>query len=293
MDGKRDESMAVEPGLLPRSEYREIADRIPDGLYTKCDSPDCGELLYRKDLEKSLWVCPKCGRHFRLGARDRLALLLDDGSLDEFGANLISCNPLQMPDYDSKLARYRNATGENEAVITGSATIGGYPVVVGITDPAFLMGSMGSVVGEKIARAMERAIELRHPCLMISGSGGGARMFEGILSLMQMAKTCAAVGRMQRAGVFYITVLTDPTMAGVYASWASLGDVVIAEPGAMIGFAGQRVYANTGSGMDPHIQTSEHQHACGLLDLIVPRPQLRSTLERLLAIAYASPTHRK
>jgi len=283
--------MAVEPSALPRANYRAMVDKIPDGLYVKCQGSECGELLYRKDLEKNTWVCPKCGFHFRLGARDRLNTLLDAGSLREMDTHLVTLNPLEMPEYEKKIAKYQKITGDHEAVITGEAEIEGYPVVIGITNAFFLMGSMGSVVGEKIARAMERAVELRSPCIMISGSGGGARMHEGILSLMQMAKTCAAVARMQAAGILYITILSDPTMAGVYASWASLGDVIIAEPGAMIGFAGQRVFANTGSGMDANIQTSEYQQACGLIDMVLPRDEIRATVERLLAIAYATPTH--
>lgn len=283
--------MAVDASVMSQDGYREMVERVPDGLYIKCQNADCAQLLYVKELEERFRVCSKCGFHFRVTARERLDMLLDPGSLREINTHLETLNPLGMPEYEGKIAKYREITGDDEAVITGEATIDGLPIVVGVTNAFFLMGSMGSVVGEKIARVMERAVVLKAPCLMISASGGGARMHEGILSLMQMAKTSAAVARLRQAGILYMCLLTDPTMAGVYASWASLGDVTIAEPGAMIGFAGQRVFANTGSGMDASVQTSEYQQKCGMIDLVLPRPEIRPVISRLVSVAYATPTH--
>lgn len=266
--------------------------RVPDGMWVKCENPSCAQLLYVKELERNLMVCAQCGYHFRLTARQRIRITVDPDSFEETDTDLVTLNPLDMEGYDQKLARHRAKTGETEAAIVGRAAVSGHPITLGITDPFFTVGSMGSVVGEKIARCVEHAHDMRCPCILISGSGAGARMEEGILSLMQMAKTSAAIGRLRAAGQLCITVLTNPTMAGVYASWASLGDVVLAEPGAMVGFAGQRVVKGTKSGLGAEAQSAEFQHEHGMVDRIVPRGDMRSTLDRLVAMAYAAPLRR-
>ncbi len=263
--------------------------RIPDGMWVKCENPRCAQLLYRKELERDLMVCPQCGHHFRISARKRIEITVDPGSFEEMDVALVGLNPLNMPGYEEKLARHRARTGELEAAITGTALIAGKPVTLGITDPFFTVGSMGSVVGEKIARCVERAVDESCPCILISGSGAGARMEEGILSLMQMAKTAAAIGRLREFGQICVCVLTNPTMAGVYASWASLGDIALAEPGAMVGFAGQRVVKGTKSGLGAEVQSSEFQHEHGMIDRIVARSEMRSTLERIVRMVYAAP----
>jgi acetyl-CoA carboxylase carboxyl transferase subunit beta len=263
--------------------------RIPDGMWMKCENPRCAQLLYRKELERALMVCPQCGHHFRISARKRLEITVDAGSFVEMDTTLVSLNPLNMAGYEEKLARHRANTGETEAAVTGTATLGGHPVSIGLTDPFFTVGSMGSVVGEKIARCVEKAADDGCACILVSGSGAGARMEEGILSLMQMAKTSAAIGRLREKGQICICVLTNPTMAGVYASWASLGDVAIAEPRAMIGFAGQRVVKGTKSGLGAEAQSAEFQHEHGMIDRILPRSEIRPTLERILQAVYAAP----
>ncbi len=270
--------------------YKQMQDQLPPGMFVKCEN--CGQLLLRKDLERSLWVCRYCNYHFRLTARQRIAITADKGSFREIDAALVTVNPLDWPGYEQSLEKDQRKTGQREAIITGDCTIGGYPVVLGVTCSFFRMGSMGSVVGERVARAAERALERRVPLIMISGSGGGARMQEGLLSLMQMAKTAGAIGRLRRGGQLYISVLTHPTMAGVYASWAGLGDIILAEPGAMVGFAGQRVVANTQDTLDPAVQTVESQFRHGMIDLIVPRGELRGVLETLVSHAYAAPWRR-
>lgn len=271
---------------------RDWRDRIPDGMWTKCEDPRCAQLLYVKVLERNLMVCSSCGYHFKLPARQRIRITVDHDSFVETDTELLTQNPLRMEGYEDKLARHRRRTGEVEAAIVGTARIGGYPITLGITDFYFTAGSMGSVVGEKIARCVERATEMRCPCLLVSGSGAGARMEEGILSLMQMAKTAAAIGRLREAGQVCITLLTDPTMAGVYASWASLGDICLAEPRAMIGFAGQRVVKGTKSGLGAEAQSAEFQYEHGMVDRIVPRSELRRTLEQIVRMVYAAPLRR-
>ncbi|HWI55007.1 MAG TPA: acetyl-CoA carboxylase, carboxyltransferase subunit beta, partial [Desulfobacteria bacterium] len=215
---------------------------IPEGLWQKC--PECNEILYSKELEKYLKTCVKCGYSFRMGARERIKATVDEGTFVEIDADMTSANPLSFSDYPVKIAKTQEATKLKEAIVTGEAAIDGKPVVVGAMDASFVMGSMGSVVGEKVARAVERAIERRIPLIVFSASGG-ARMQEGIISLMQMAKTCGALARLHEAGVLYITVFTDPTTGGVTASFASMGDIVLAEPGAVIGFTGPRVIEQT------------------------------------------------
>lgn len=242
----------------------------------------CKKILFRSDFERALKVCSYCGHHHRLRARERIALTTDPETFVEMDAELVADDPLAFPDYPDKLAKGRQATGEQEAIITGKAQIGGIPVVLGVMDFAFMGGSMGSVVGEKVVRCFERAVEERLPVVMFCASGG-ARMQEGLISLMQMAKTTAAVARHHQAQLPYLAVFTDPTMAGVLASFASLADVILAEPGALVGFAGQRVAAQASVGKTPaNFQTAEFQYEHGMIDLIVPRRQIRPTLIYLL-----------
>ena len=256
----------------------------PDGLWTKCGG--CGSILYTKELVRCCRVCPRCGYHFRIGALERLSQVLDDpAALEPFDTDLVSLNPLDFPSYEEKVARSRQATGLDEAIITGRAAIGEHPVVVGAIDFGFMGGSMGSVVGERITRAFERASELGLPVIIFSAGGGGARMQEGIFSLMQMAKTAQAVARHSRRGLLYISVLTDPTMGGIYASFASLADIILAEPGALIGFAGPRVVEETiRQKLPPGFQTAEFALQHGMVDMVVDRRQLRPTLVRLLGL---------
>ncbi len=263
------------------SDKTEPKREVPDGLWTKC--PQCRELLYNKDLERNLYVCDKCGFHFRIGGRIRLAQLVDDlEAFEEYDATLVTTNPLNFPQYEEKLARDRAKTGNLDAIITGCGPIGGIPAVLIVMDFMFMGGSMGSVVGERVARAFERAAERRLPVVAVSASGG-ARMQEGILSLMQMQKTVAAVERFSRKGLLYISVLTDSTTAGVFGSFASLGDINLAEPGATIGFAGQRVIEETiRKAIPPKLQKAETVFANGFIDRIVPRPELKGEIVKLL-----------
>jgi acetyl-CoA carboxylase carboxyl transferase subunit beta len=248
----------------------------------------CKKIIFKNDFERALKVCSHCGHHHRLRARERIAITVDPETFVETDAELVADDPLAFPDYADKLAKGRQASGESESIITGTAQIGGFPVALGVMDFAFMGGSMGSVVGEKIARCFERAIEQRLPVVMFCASGG-ARMQEGLLSLMQMAKTTAAVARHHRAGLPYLAVFTDPTMAGVLASFASLADVILAEPGALVGFAGQRVAAQASVGKTPaNFQTAEFQHEHGMIDLIVSRRQIRPTLIYLLEMLRAN-----
>jgi acetyl-CoA carboxylase carboxyl transferase subunit beta len=251
-------------------------------LWIKC--PECGEILYARELEKNLNVCRKCSHHFRLSAPERLAITLDEDSFLELDADLDTVDPLSFPEYKDKLARAQEATGLQDAILTGAGAILGWPVLVGAFEPHFIMGSMGSIVGEKITRLAERAIEKKLPLLLFSASGG-ARMQEGVFSLMQMAKTCAAIARLNEAGILYISVLTDPTTGGVTASFATLGDIIIAEPGALIGFAGRRVTEQTlKEKLPPDFQTAEFCLKHGLIDLVAPRQDMKPTLARILSL---------
>jgi acetyl-CoA carboxylase carboxyl transferase subunit beta len=263
---------------------KKVANKasVPDGLWIKC--PGCSEILFARDVERNLKVCPKCSYHHRLNARERLSQLLDEGSFEELDPGLTSRDPLCFPEYAEKIARARAGTGLVDAILTGTGRIGGHTVVIGTTDFGFMGGSMGSVVGERIARAVEHAVRERLPVLLVTANGGGARMQEGLLSLMQMAKTGAAVARLAEEGLPYIVLLTDPTMAGVLASFASLGDVTLAEPHALVGFAGRRVgNQDVGVKLPDDFQTSEFQARFGMIDQIVPRQELRAALTRLLA----------
>jgi acetyl-CoA carboxylase carboxyl transferase subunit beta len=256
-------------------------EEIPEGLFMQC--PKCRELLFTREWERNLKVCARCGHHFRLTARERLDLLLDDATFEEWDDNLLSANPLEFPRYSESLERYRTGTGLTDAVLSGAGSIGGRPLVVAVTDAHFMMGSMGSVVGERIVRALERATERGWPALLVSGSGGGARMQEGLLSLMQMARTSGALARHSDAGLLALVLLTDPTMGGVTASWGSLGDIILAEPGAMIGFAGQRVSKQAQVAKVPaDFQTAEFHLKHGQIDRIVPRRELRDMISLLL-----------
>ena len=258
-----------------------VQANVPDGLWIKC--PQCNEILFAKDVERNLQVCPKCNHHHKLRAKERLDMVVDADSFVEMDALLMSRDPLNFPDYADKIGRARTNTGLADAILTGHARIEDRPLVIAVADFAFMGGSMGSVVGEKIVRAMETGASERLPFVVITANGGGARMQEGIFSLMQMAKTSAGAARLDRAGVPYIVVLTDPTMAGVYASFASLGDVILAEPGALIGFAGRRVgNQDMGMKLPEDFQTSEFQFRCGQVDQIVPRKELKGTLARML-----------
>lgn len=257
---------------------------IPDGLWIKC--AECSETLYQKTLEENLKVCPKCNYHFVLGAHERLAMLLDKDTFQEYDKDMISADPLDFKGpktYKEKLAADQDATGLKDAVISGAGKIENKNCIIAVTDSRFIMGSMGSVVGEKVTRAIESATKNRLPVIIVSGSGGGARMYEGLYSLMQMSKTCAALAYHQKAKLPYISVLTNPTMAGVMASFAGIGDVIIAEPRALIGFTGPRVIEQTiRQKLPPGFQRSEFLIEHGLIDMIVHRKNLKNTLSQLL-----------
>ncbi len=261
------------------------AKEFPDGLWTKC--AECGCILYRKAVEQRLYTCPECNFHFPLAPNERIKLLLDENSFEEKFANVESVDPLdfnvEQLSYKEKIIENQKVTGNKDAVVTGTGTIGNKKIAIGVTDSRFLMGSMGSVVGEKITRLVELACNERIPLIIISGSGGGARMYEGCISLMQMAKTVSAIKRFQDGGGLYISILTHPTMAGVLASFAGIGDVVLAEPKALIGFTGPRVIAQTIKQELPEgFQRSEFLLEHGFIDMIVERTQLKGTIIKLL-----------
>ena len=258
----------------------------PEGLWIRCDG--CQATVFRKQVEQALGVCPEpgCGYHFYVPARTRIRQLLDEDSFEEWYAEMRPADPLGFADkkpYTERLSAEQQKTGLNEACLVGRGYMRGRPLVFGLTDSAFIMGSMGSVVGEKLTRAVEQATKLKLPLVIVSGSGGGARMHEGILSLMQMAKVSAALGRFHEAGGLFISVLTNPTMGGVAASFASLGDFVLAEPKALIGFAGPRVVRSTVKiELPPGFQTSEFLLEHGFVDRIVERRQMRTEIARLI-----------
>jgi acetyl-CoA carboxylase carboxyl transferase subunit beta len=264
---------------------------IAEGLWIRCES--CKEIVYRAEVERAGRVCPKCRYPFRISARERIGSLADAGSFEEHQATLASVDPLGFKDtkrYRDRLKAAKQKTSAEEAVVTGLARIGGYPSVLCVFEFAFLGGSMGSVVGEKLTRGIELAIDKHVPVIIVAASGG-ARMQEGILSLMQMAKTSAALERLGRAGLPYLSVLTDPTTGGVTASFAMLGDVILAEPRALIGFAGPRVIAETIRQPLPEgFQRSEFLLEHGQLDMIVERRELKDTLRRILAFFADQPT---
>jgi len=263
--------------------------RVPERVWMGCEG--CQATLFRKQVEQNLWICPECNHHFPVSAVERIAQLLDPDTFEEWYPDLHPSDPLGFNDRRPYLERVKDeqaVTGLKEAAIVGQGFIRGIRIVVGITDSNFIMGSMGSVVGEKMTRAIEEATRERLPLVIVSGSGGGARMHEGIFSLMQMAKVSTALGRYHAAGGLYLSVLTHPTMGGVAASFASLGDFILAEPKALIGFAGPRVIAQTVRVQLPDgFQTSEFLLEHGFIDRIVHRRDLRSTIAQL--IAYATP----
>ena len=253
---------------------------IPIGKWVKCDN--CKEIIYKETVRENLSICPYCGHYFRMHINKRLEMIADVGTYKRFDLNIETSNPLGLEDYPKKLKTLKEKTGIDEAVAAGTCKINGEKVVICIMDSGFLMGTMGAVVGEKITYAIEQAIEQRLPLIIFTVSGG-ARMQEGIVSLMQMAKTTAALTKLDEAGLLYISVLTDPTYGGVTASFASLGDIILAEPGAMIGFAGQRVIKQTiGEELPEGFQTAEFLLEHGFIDKIVERKDLKDTLYKLI-----------
>ena len=264
------------------SEKNEKASEMLIGKWVKCDS--CKEILYKEDVHKNYSVCPNCGKHFRISARRRLEQIVDENTFEEMDANLQTTDPLQFEGYTKKIALLQEKTKINEAVKTEIGKINGEQAVIAIMDGNFLMGSMGCVVGEKITRAIETAIEKRLPLIMFCVSGG-ARMQEGIISLMQMAKTSSALAKLDDAGLLYISVLTDPTTGGVTASFAMLGDIILAEPDALIGFAGPRVIEQTLKQKLPEgFQRSEFLLEHGFIDKIVTRKDMKDTLSQILKL---------
>jgi acetyl-CoA carboxylase carboxyl transferase subunit beta len=255
---------------------------FPNGLWLKCDG--CGEILYRKELERNLMVCTKCEHHFRIGSSKYVEILLDPGSAEEVPMHVRSGDPLAFPDYKEKLTKTQEKTQMQEGITVTTGAVNDYQVVLAVTDFAFMGGSMGSVVGEMVANAIRIAQERHIPLVIVTASGGGARMQEGILSLMQMAKTSAHLAELAREKVPYITILTHPTMAGVMASFASLGDVILAEPGALLGFTGPRVIEQTiREELPDGFQRSEFLLEHGMVDVIVKRHDLKKVLAQLLS----------
>jgi acetyl-CoA carboxylase carboxyl transferase subunit beta len=253
---------------------------IPEGLMNKC--PKCGTIQFTKELEKNFKVCSSCGHHMKLSAYERIQLLMDDGRLFEYDTDMISEDPLEFPGYEAKLEQQKEKSGLLDAVVTGEGTIGGFPVVLAVMSFDFFSGSMGSVVGEKITRAIERATQKGYPIIIFSTSGG-ARMQESILSLMQMAKTSAAIEKHAEQGGLFISVFTDPTLGGVSASFAMLGDIILAEPGAIVGFAGRIVIEQTiRQKLPDNFQTAEFNLKHGQVDKVVHRKDMRQTLVQLL-----------
>jgi len=257
---------------------------IPDNLVTRC--PICGEIVLNKDIELALRTCPKCNHHFHMPAPERVRTLADNGSFQQLSGSLQTLNPLEFPGYPEKVAKGKSKTGLEDAVVTGLCQIGGVRTALGVTDFDFMGGSMGSVLGEEITRLIEKAVEEKCPLVIVSSSGGGARMQEGILSLMQMAKTSAALARLAAARLLYLSVLANPTGGGVTASFAMLGDVILAEPNALIMFAGARVIEQTiRQHLPKRFQRAEFLLEHGMLDMIVRRQELKETLSRLLAVS--------
>lgn len=270
---------------LPESGSEDKSDsavRVPKNMLFKC--PRCLNVIMTEELEKNLKVCPECGYHARISAPERIKLITDKESFKEFDKDMLSANPIDFPDYDAKQQALRDSTGLKDAVVTGECTIRGERCVIGVMDSRYMMASMGSVVGEKITRAFEFATENKLPVIMFTASGG-ARMQEGIVSLMQMAKTSGAVARHSDAGLLYITVMTDPTTGGVTASFASLGDIIIAEPKVLIGFAGRRVIEGTIKQRLPDdFQSAEFMLEHGFADMIVERKSMRRTIAHILKL---------
>ncbi len=252
---------------------------IPDGMWVKCRH--CGGLVYKKEMDE-FEICPKCGGHFRISAKNRIKITCDEGTFEEFDADMVSKNPIGYPDYDKLIQKMQQKTEIKEAVVTGMCKINGYKTVIAVMDSNFMMASMGSVVGEKITRAIERATQMDLPIIIFTASGG-ARMQEGIISLMQMAKTSAAVRKHSDKGLLYVSVMTDPTTGGVSASFANLGDIILAEPKAIIGFAGRRVIEGTiNEKLPDDFQSAEFQLKHGFVDKIVNRKDIKEALSVIL-----------
>lgn len=274
----------------PKVRPEESGAQIPEGLWIKCTA--CREIIYRKEVVRRSWVCPKCGYHFPIPARARLEMLCDEGAFEEFDSGLSPVDPLHFRDkkgYRDRLNEYREKTGLYDALVSAQARVGGLPVVICAMEYDFMGGSMGSVVGEKVTRAAEKALADSSPLIIISASGG-ARMQEGALSLMQMAKISAALARLHEKGIPFLSVLADPTTGGVTASYAMLGDLNIAEPGALIGFAGPRVIEQTIRQKLPEgFQRAEFLLSHGMVDMVVPRHEMRDTVCRLLRLLTSRP----
>ncbi len=280
-------------GLFGKSKYVTVkrTDKDKKGhkkqdrdnrLWTRC--PACNELIFNKKLDENLMVCPKCSYHFRLTARKRLQITIDKGSFSEFGTGIHTKNSLDFPEYEEKYDKAKKKTKLDEAIIVGEAKLSSYPIIIGVMDFNFMGGSMGSVVGEKITLAIEKAITTGFP-LIIFSTAGGARMQEGMLSLMQMAKTSSAIKKLDEAGNLFISVMTDPTSGGVTASFASLADIIIAEPGALIAFAGPRVIKQTISAQLPEgFQRAEFLLEHGMIDMVIKRGAIKEKLTRILKI---------
>jgi len=273
--------------LFGRKKYTLIKVKkkdIPAGLWSKC--PECEAPTYKKELHTNSYVCPKCDFHLPLTAFQRIQMLLDDDTFEEHDMNLSSVDPLGFKGpktYKEKLAGDQKRTGLSDAVVTGHGKLDGRPIVIVVTDSRFIMGSMGSVVGERITRAVEYGTKKKLPVVIISGSGGGARMYEGVFSLMQMAKTCAALKRHADQGLLHISILTNPTMAGIMASFAGIGDVILAEPKALIGFTGPRVIEQTIRQKLPEgFQRSEFLLAHGLIDMIIHRKDMKKAIGQII-----------
>ncbi|MDI6715286.1 MAG: acetyl-CoA carboxylase, carboxyltransferase subunit beta [Thermodesulfovibrio sp.] len=264
--------------------------KIPEGLWVKCEN--CKEIIYRKELENNFKVCPKCKYHFRISAKERITLITDSGSFNELDPDLTSPDPLGFKDtipYKDRLKENEKKSGIKEAAIYGDAKINGRDVVIAVLDFSFMGGSMGTVVGEKVTKATERAIQRRVPLIIVSSSGG-ARMQEGMFSLMQMAKTSQAIGRLKEEGLLYISVLADPTFGGVTASFAMLGDIIIAEPRSLIGFAGPRVIQETIKQQLPEgFQRAEFLLEHGMVDIVVDRKELKNTIAKIIDILMPLP----
>ncbi len=254
---------------------------IPKGIWRKCDA--CEQYITNDEIKRNVYICSHCGHYYVLPVEDRIASIIDAGTFEEFDSCLASKNPLDFEGYEDKLVRAQKKTGRNEAAVTGKGEISGNPVILGVLDFSFMGGSMGSVVGEKITRSAERALNDELPLVVVSTGGGGARMHEGMLSLMQMAKTSAAMGRLKKNGIPYISVIANPTMGGVAASFAALGDVILAEPKALIGFAGPRVIEQTiGQTLPEGFQRSEFLLEHGMIDRIVERKEIVNELKTML-----------
>ena len=285
--------LTKEEKALPLSDGGQKKKNIPAGLWTKC--PGCQQIVFHKSLLENLSVCPTCSYHFVIGALERIKQIIDDGSFKEIEESLESANPLQFTgtkSYEDKIKQDTAKTGLKFACIIGEGKVVGVRVAFGVTDSRFIMGSMGSVVGEKISSIIEYAIKKKLPLVIVSGSGGGARMYEGLFSLMQMAKTSAALAKLKKAGLPFISILTNPTMGGVMASFAALGDIMLAEPNALLGFAGPRVIQQTIKQTLPDFfQTSEFLLEHGMIDRVVERKMLPSVIHNLVGFLQYRKNH--